>query len=680
MFHKSFIMRYIRLLSTLLVTISLLPFNALLNAQSCYELVWSEEFNYSGLPDSTIWTQEVGASGWGNNELQYYTKNRSENARVEEGNLVIEALKENYEGASYTSARLMTYYNGHSFKYGKIEARMKLPYGQGIWPAFWMLGDGIFEGTPWPASGEIDIMEMVGGGAGRDDVVHGTIHWSDASGNHASYGGQKQLNEGILADDFHLFSIEWNETSIKWFLDGIQYHVVDITPAHMSEFHENFFIILNLAVGGNWPGYPDATTVFPQRMSVDYVRVYQLNASPKITGDSVVLAAEKGIRYSTAESGDFTYDWTVPADANIINGQGTHSILVDWGCDTGSVSCELTTLCDNYSLIHKVHLKALEISGMDHVEVDESNLTYSIPLTRESSHIWSLPVGVKNNSAVDTNSVNVDWNDADGEMGILLTNFCGTDSASKTISVVRQLPYPDPGQPHMIPGTIESVHFDTGGEGFAYHDTEAENLGPGSRQDEGVDTEPNDGSENIGWLEAGEWLEYTIDVEKTALYDVDIRLASTNNGGKFRLLFDGEERTGDVAVPQTGAWTTFTTVTLNGIQLYDADSLMRIYIVNGLFNMGRLQFSEALPIQVDDFEDSRKILIYPTLSRHHIFVKNLMSMKTYTIIDMMGRMVKTGTIVPGGHITVDDLYPGAYYLFLAGSEKFEVAGRFHRAD
>ncbi len=392
---------------------------------------------------------------------------------------------------------------------------MKLPFGQGIWPAFWMLGDGIFDGTPWPACGEIDIMEMVGGGTGRDDVVHGTIHWSDDNGNHASYGGQKQLDAGIFADDFHLFSIEWDATSIKWFLDGIQYHVVNITPGHMSEFHEDFFILLNIAVGGAWPGNPDASTIFPQKMVVDYVRVYQLNASPEIAGDTTVLAAEKGIRFTTVESEDFTYSWSVPAGASISEGQGTHAITVDWGCDTGTVTCDLTTLCAQYELKHPVTVEDLEIAGKDQIEANETGLTYSIPPTREAMHNWVLPGGVYLNSAADTNAINVDWNDADGEILLMLSNYCGADTASKIISVAMQLPYPDPEQPHIIPGTIESVHYDSGGEGIAYHDTEADNLGTGSRQDEGVDTEPNDGGENIGWLESGEWLEYTIEVEKT---------------------------------------------------------------------------------------------------------------------------------------------------------------------
>jgi beta-glucanase (GH16 family) len=650
-----------------------------LSAQPCYELVWSDEFSYTGLPDSTKWSNETGGGGWGNNELQYYTKDRLENSRVEDGHLIIEALKENYLGADYTSARIITYNNGHSFTYGKIEASMKLPYGQGIWPAFWMLGDGIFEGTPWPACGEIDIMEMIGGGEGRDDVVYGTIHWSDSKGNHATFGGQKQLDEGIFADTFHVFSIEWDASSIKWFLDGTQYHVADITPGHLSEFHEGFFILLNLAVGGNWPGYPDTTTVFPQKMYVDYVRVYQLDASPEIAGDTLVTAAETGLRYSTVESDSFTYSWTVPSDAMIVAGQGTNSIWVDWGCDTGVVTCDLTTLCGQYNLTHEIKLEKLKISGKDYVETGQSDLTYAVPLSREASHSWLLPEGVSLNSKNDSNSVNLHWNDADGELFLQLSNYCGTDSASKLVSVIQQLPYPNPEQPHKIPGTIASVNYDTGGEGIAYHDTEPENKGPGSRRDEGVDTEPNDGGENIGWLEPGEWLEYTIEVESTDIYDIEIRVASTNSLGKFKLFFNGEDRTGEVSVPQTGAWTAFTTIVLSNIQLYETDSLMRIYIVNGLFNMGRLVFKPASPSLVEDVNDAHQVFIYPTIAWRHIFVKNITSEHPYSITDMMGRIVTSGMIRPDSYITVGELNPGTYILILEGDRSIIYSGMFFKA-
>jgi beta-glucanase (GH16 family) len=232
-------------------------------------LIWSDEFDYTGLPSPSNWNMETGGGGWGNNELQYYTNTES-NAKVENGILTITARKETVGENQYTSARITTQ-NKFDFKYGRIEARIKLPYGQGLWPAFWMLGAN-FGSVGWPACGEIDIMEMVGG-AGRENTVHSTLHWHD--GSHANYGLSYTLSSGIFADNFHIFSVTWDNKEIKGYVDDTEYFVVDITSAAMSEFQNNFFIILNVAVGGDWPGSPDGSTTFPQTMEVDYVRVYE---------------------------------------------------------------------------------------------------------------------------------------------------------------------------------------------------------------------------------------------------------------------------------------------------------------------------------------------------------------------------------------------------------------------
>jgi len=234
-----------------------------------YSLVWDDEFNGTTL--SSDWTFDIGtgSGGWGNNELQYYT---NQNHSVNNGYLEITAKEEQFNAQNYTSTRLKTQ-GIKSWKYGRIDIRAALPYGQGIWPAFWMLGDNI-SSVSWPTCGEIDIMEMIGGAGANDRTVHGTVHWNE-NGSHAQFGNSKVLPSGKFADEFHVFSIVWNQNSITWLLDNVPYNTVDITPANMSAFHNNFFLIFNLAVGGNWPGSPDGTTVFPQKMYVDYVRVFQ---------------------------------------------------------------------------------------------------------------------------------------------------------------------------------------------------------------------------------------------------------------------------------------------------------------------------------------------------------------------------------------------------------------------
>ncbi|MBN2175353.1 MAG: family 16 glycosylhydrolase [Bacteroidales bacterium] len=236
-------------------------------------LIWSEEFEYTGLPESSKWTIETGTgvNGWGNQELQYYTSSQN-NLMVDDGILTITALEESFQGMDYTSGRIKTE-NKFDFQYGRIEARIKMPYGQGMWAAFWMLGANNST-VGWPECGEIDIAEMVGG-TNNDNTCHSTLHWDNA-GENAQYGQSYSLNSGILADNFHVYAVEWNEQKITAYIDDIQYFEADITPGDLSEFHNNFFIILNLAVGGTWPGNPDASTVFPQSMQVDYIRVYQL--------------------------------------------------------------------------------------------------------------------------------------------------------------------------------------------------------------------------------------------------------------------------------------------------------------------------------------------------------------------------------------------------------------------
>ena len=236
-----------------------------------YSLVWSDEFDGTSL--SSDWVHETGNGqaqgipGWGNNELQYY---RQENTQVIGGYCVITAKDESFSGYNYTSSRIKTQ-GIQSFQKGRIDIRAALPQGQGIWPALWMLGDNIGS-VGWPACGEIDIMELVGGAG--DNTVYGTVHWSD-QGSHANYGGSSTLSGGIFADEFHVFSIIWDDTSIRWYRDDILYNEINITGSELTEFHNSFFFILNIAVGGNWPGSPDGSTSFPQHMAVDYVRVFQ---------------------------------------------------------------------------------------------------------------------------------------------------------------------------------------------------------------------------------------------------------------------------------------------------------------------------------------------------------------------------------------------------------------------
>ena len=241
-------------------------------------LTWSDEFDgpAGSAPNGSKWKYDVGGGGWGNNEQQYYTTSTSNASLNGAGQLVITARRENpanyqchYGTCQYTSARLLTA-DRFTQTYGRFESRMKLPRGQGIWPAFWMLGADIGS-NPWPGSGEIDIMENIGR---EPNQVHGTIHGP-------GYSGAEGIGAGYsigapFADAFHTFAVEWEPNVIRWYVDGNLYQTR--TPADLGGdrwvFDHPFFMLLNLAVGGYWPGYPDGTTQFPQTLTVDYVRVY----------------------------------------------------------------------------------------------------------------------------------------------------------------------------------------------------------------------------------------------------------------------------------------------------------------------------------------------------------------------------------------------------------------------
>lgn len=248
---------------------------------SAQTLLWSDEFNGPAgqLPDSSTWGYDLGNGdwGWGNAEHQYYTNSPSNVAQDGNGHLVITARRENVGNCwngpcQYTSARILSY-GRRSFTYGRIEARMRLPIGQAIWPAFWMLGSNLGQ-VGWPQCGEIDIMENIG----SDPLyVHGTLHGPGYSGGNGVGASFHSPNGQPFANDFHVYRIDWTPAGISWYVDGVHYSTKtaqDVSGQWV--FNQPFFIILNLAVGGQWPGVPDGTAVFPQTLTIDYVRVYNL--------------------------------------------------------------------------------------------------------------------------------------------------------------------------------------------------------------------------------------------------------------------------------------------------------------------------------------------------------------------------------------------------------------------
>ncbi|MFW6641025.1 ricin-type beta-trefoil lectin domain protein [Nocardiopsis algeriensis] len=288
-------------------------------------LVWSDEFDgpAGSAPDPAHWNHETGDHGWGNNELQNYTDSRANSALDGNGNLVITARRE--ADGSYTSARLTTRGKVQP-QYGRIEARIKIPRGQGIWPAFWMLGSG-YPDTQWPDAGEIDIMENIGR---EPHLVHGSLHGPGYSGGNPLTGSYMHPQGWSFADDYHTFAVDWKPGSVTWSVDGNAYQTYTSadTRGNPWVYDQPFFMILNVAVGGNWPGYPDGTTQFPQQMLVDYVRVYSDGSGGGGTG---TVTASNGICLDVAGAqtadgtpvqlahcnGSQAQEWTVAGDGTL---------------------------------------------------------------------------------------------------------------------------------------------------------------------------------------------------------------------------------------------------------------------------------------------------------------------------------------------------------------------------
>jgi beta-glucanase (GH16 family) len=322
--------------------VAALIFSNLTYAQ-CPTIVWADEFNGTAL-DLTKWSYQLGDGcaegicGWGNSELQYYQES---NVTVSNGQLHITAKKQRVQSKAYTSGRIRSLNKG-DWTYGRFEARVKLPAGKGLWPAFWMLPTDNTYGS-WPKSGEIDIMEFVGA---KPKEILGTIHYGDPYPKNQNQGAYFALNSGTFEDAFHNFAIEWEPGVIRWFVDDILYltkTAQDLSPYNWP-FDQRFHFLLNVAVGGNLGGAVD-DSIFPKTMDVDYVRVYD-GFKPYATGKRVVLNREAGVSYTVGNvAAGTSVSWQVPAEATIVSGHGTPNIVVNFGNASGSVVAAFSTSC-----------------------------------------------------------------------------------------------------------------------------------------------------------------------------------------------------------------------------------------------------------------------------------------------------------------------------------------------
>ncbi len=403
-----------------------------------WQLVWSDEFNQpdGSSPNPANWGYDIGngSGGWGNNQLEYDTS-RTNNVRIEGGNLVIEADQENYNGFDYTSARMNTK-GKWSWTYGRIEARIKIPKGQGIWPAFWTLGANI-NSVGWPTCGEIDIMENIGKTSDQG-TEHGTMHGPGYSGGNG-IGGTYTLPGGAkLSDDFHIYAIEWTTNQIKWYLDNTNFFTT--TPASLPNgttwvFTAPQFIILNVAVGGQWPGNPDGSTVFPQQMQVDYVHVYSyavtsvpdaptgLSATPG--GTQVMLnwspslgATNYNVKFSTTNGGPYTTIGSTAAtsytNSGLANGTTYYyvvSAVNSYGESSNSAQISTTTTVPSSNLALN---KPTTVSSVENASLGGANAVDGNTTTTRWGSAFSDPqwIYVDLQATVNINRVRLYWENA----------------------------------------------------------------------------------------------------------------------------------------------------------------------------------------------------------------------------------------------------------------------------
>jgi beta-glucanase (GH16 family) len=626
-----------------------------------WSLIWADEFNYTGLPDPEKWVYDVGGDGWGNNELQYYTKNREENARVEDGRLVIEARKESYSGSDYTSARLLTSGKG-DWLYGRVEVRAKLPGGRGAWPAIWMLPTN-WEYGGWPASGEIDIMEYVGY---DPNVVHFTVH-TDAF-NHSI---NTQVGTSAILDDpesnYYTYAIEWFPDRIDFFVDDELQFTFENQNKTFSEwpFDKAFHLILNIAIGGDWgnvEGVDD--TLFPKTMEVDYVRVYKSPQTVMIEGLETVVPNQTNLGYSIDAVDGWTYQWLVPDGATIQSGENENSVIVNWGCSDGLVKCQVES--DGFSEVVEfpVSVEMPELEGALFFEINETGMLYSLPDMHSTDYSWSFPVGVELVSGAGTHEVEVTWGAQSGNMDVVVDNVCLDQYlVSMEVFPAGQYPYPDLNQPQLIPGTINSTHYDIGGQGVAYFDNSVANEGAGPRQDERVDTEFGDnGKPNVGWIVEGEWLEYSVQVQETAQYLVELRVASEGNLRGPITFYGGEEERGNVTIPMTNGWNDFVTITAK-VDLYEDDEVLRVDMGNGGFNLGDLEFT------VDSYDEqatlNASVKVFPVPVKDCLLIDSPEFLDKIEIVNISGDVVlqqKFSGIRKQEKVTFSELPGGVYFL------------------
>jgi beta-glucanase (GH16 family) len=504
-----------------------------------YKLVWSDEFDQpiGSPPSQSKWNYETGSNGWGNDEMEDYT-NKIANSHViadpdavDGRALAIVATSDGH--GRYYSARLDS--AGHAdLGLGFVEARIKIPDAQGTWPAFWMVGSNIPQ-VGWPACGELDIMEHVGLPSWPGNI-RSSLHSKGAHGEE-NFAADYHLPTGqAFSTGYHLFQMLRTKDLVSYYVDGnlLETHTSrDITDAPWP-FNSPEYFILNLAIGGNWPGPPNASTVFPQTMLIDYVRAY---------------------------SGSDTAPPPAPTDFRAEQAADGGRLLLSWKDVTGVTS---------YDVFRKQVGTPNGSSELVVAGVDADSYTDNIP-TPGIKYAYS--VSAHNGAGESVRSVSV------------------------IASAKRAVESPYGGKPWPIPGRIEAADYDAGGNGLAYHVVSQVNQGGANRMDEtvGVEACSDPGSAyDIGFSEDGEWLKYTVDVAASGQYAVRLRVANGSGHPASLHLEDesGANLSGQLAIPVTGGWQAWTTVG-TAVNLTAGKHVLRVFYDRDGFNLASMTFAEG---------------------------------------------------------------------------------------
>lgn len=494
-----------------------------------WKLIWSDEFDGDSI-NTAYWTHETfpGVDS-GNNEFQHYTDSPA-NSYIEDGKLVIKALRQDYKDHDFTSARIKTA-GKFAFKYGRVEGRIKIPSTKGIWPAFWMMPDKSVYGG-WPHSGEIDILESVN----IADEVYGTIHFGSPGHSHTGGGYKLPAPEGetrLFSEDFHVYAIEWDPEEIRWYVDGHHFSTknrwMTVHAPYPAPFDQEFYLILNVAVGGNWPGPPDETSVFPQTMEVDWIRVYQTGSeypTVKVEApeENAILPANQPVNfrvYASDPDGEIKMVRLVKGSEIIDEATATPFELSTPPLADGCYDDYVVLAYDNDGL--SARAENVFVVGEGCPQAPYGAEPIAIPGRIEAEHFDQGVEGEAYHDVSFGNSGGAAREDSDVDIG---------DSPAGVVS--------------------------------------------------------------IGWTEPDEWLEYTVNVSQAGTYQVRASIASAGGGGQFTIGEAGKSSPVVINVPGTGDWHAFESVEAEGLLQLDAgETVLRLTIVEGGINIDSLEFERA---------------------------------------------------------------------------------------